>query len=106
MLYCGDFCTQLTTLKSTHNKQAGRFCCRLALTSRSCAGGELCYVASMLKSNGQTQVLMAASVIHMWYFDVRTDESILGTSSLLQRLMTVQFHTISSDIIEEKGTQP
>jgi hypothetical protein len=42
MLYCADFCTQLTTLKSPHNKQLDRFCCHLVLMSRSCAGGELC----------------------------------------------------------------
>jgi len=42
MLESGDFCTQFTTLKSPHNTQPGRFCCHLVLTSRSCAGGELC----------------------------------------------------------------
>ena len=56
MLDCGDFCTQLTTLKSTHNTQPGKFCCHLVLSSCSCAGGELCGVASLPKSNGETQV--------------------------------------------------
>jgi len=62
MLYCGDFCTQLTILKSPHNKEPGRFCCHLVLTSCSCDGGELCCVASLLKSNGQTQV----ADVHKW----------------------------------------
>jgi hypothetical protein len=57
MLLWRDFCTQLTTLNSTHNTQRGRFYSRLVLTSLSCAGGELCCVASLLKSNGQTQVV-------------------------------------------------
>jgi hypothetical protein len=86
MLDCGDSCTQLTTPKSPHNKQSGRFCCRLVLTSRSFVGGELCCVANWLKWNGQTQVVddHKRNTYVMFWCMTR-----MWTSYLLQRLMTM-----------------
>jgi hypothetical protein len=80
MVDCADFCTQLTTLKSPHNKRPGRFCCRLVL-NRIRVLLVICVALWAYWSRmGKHKLLIATGEIYMWYFDVRTDESILWTS--------------------------